>query len=151
MKIRLVVDGYVTNDTHCGNKLLGFESVPKRNFVSSLQGYGNSLEQVLCFQGSRVTCVILLPKSARSSAASLFHSPPVLMAIGTKWCVAVRQAYFLDFFYCCLCCCCACVLRCFCNVGLSVGIRNGDVPCKQFAACPRDERRAVRPLSISSR
>ena len=36
-------------------------------------------------------------------------------------------------------------------MGLSVGIRNGDVPCKRFAACPRDERRAVRPLPVSSR
>ena len=51
LKIRLVVGGYVTNDTHCGNKLLGFERVPKHNFVSSLQGYRNSLEQVVCFQG----------------------------------------------------------------------------------------------------
>ena len=51
MKIRIVMGGYVANDTHCDKKLLGLESVPKRNFVSSLQGYGNSLEQVLCFQG----------------------------------------------------------------------------------------------------
>ena len=28
-----MVGGYVTNDTHCGKKLLGFESVSKRNFV----------------------------------------------------------------------------------------------------------------------
>ena len=49
-------------------------------------------------RGSRVTCVILLPRSATSSAASLFHGPSVSMAIGTKWCVAVRQAYFVDFF-----------------------------------------------------
>ena len=47
-------------------------------------------------RGSRVTSVILLPRSATSSAASLFHGPPVSIAIGTKWCVAVRQAYFVD-------------------------------------------------------
>ena len=49
-------------------------------------------------KGSRVTCVILLPRAATSSAASLFHSPFVSMAIGTKWCVAVRQAYLVDLF-----------------------------------------------------
>ena len=43
-----------------------------------------------------MTCVILLPRSATSSAASLFHGAPVSMAIGTKWCVAVRQPYFID-------------------------------------------------------
>ena len=43
-----------------------------------------------------MTWVILLPTSATSSAASLFDGPPVSMAIGTKWCVAVRQAYFVD-------------------------------------------------------
>ena len=43
-----------------------------------------------------MTCVILLPRSATRSAASLFHGPPVSIAIGTKWCVAVRQAYFVD-------------------------------------------------------
>ena len=47
-------------------------------------------------RGSRVTCVILLPRSAKSSAASLFHDPPVSMAIGTKWCVVILQAYFVD-------------------------------------------------------
>ena len=47
-------------------------------------------------RGSRMTCVILLPRSAKKSAASLFHGPPVSMAIGTKWCVDVRQAYFVD-------------------------------------------------------
>ena len=47
-------------------------------------------------RGSRVTCVILLTRSAPSSAASLFHGPPVSMAIGTKWCVAVRQADVVD-------------------------------------------------------
>ena len=47
-------------------------------------------------RGSRVTCVILLPRSATSYAASLFRGPPVSMAIGTTWCVAVRQAYFVD-------------------------------------------------------
>ena len=55
-------------------------------------------------RGSRVTCV-MLPRSATSYAASLFHGPPVSMANGTKWCVAVRQAYFVDlliyyYYYC---------------------------------------------------
>ena len=72
---------------------------------------------------SRVTCVILLSRSATSSAASLFHGPPVSMAIGTKWCVAVRQAYFVDlltaafvyyYYYCYSYCYCYCYHYCYC-------------------------------------
>ena len=43
----------------------------------------------------RTTCVILLPISATNSTALVFHGPTVSMAIGMKWCVVVRQAYFV--------------------------------------------------------
>ena len=43
-----------------------------------------------------MTCVILLFRSVTNSAVSVFHGLLISLAIGTKWCVVVRQVYFID-------------------------------------------------------
>ena len=48
--------------------------------------------------GSMVICDIRLPRSDRNSVASMLMDPPVSIAIGTKWCVLLRQEYLFILF-----------------------------------------------------
>ena len=55
----------------------------------------------------------------------MFHGPPVSMAI--KYKVMSKAGLFVAFVHCRLYCGCACILCCFSNMRLGVGVGNHDV------------------------
>ena len=48
--------------------------------------------------GFMVICDVRLPRSDRNSVASMLMDPPFSIAIGTKWCVLLRQEYLFILF-----------------------------------------------------